>query len=93
MRALRRVAGVSRPDCIRNGEIMHRLQQRSIVDVCSKREEGELEVERDGEAMQEGNDRGDGRTLAKSSLAKAYPTPSYEYSIADVVGELHCKSP
>ena len=85
MIVLRRVAGVSRPDCIRKDEIRHRLQQRSIVNARRKRKEGELEVE-SGEVKQKGSDRGDGRTLDMLSLSKTYPTP-YEYSIADVVGK------
>ena len=37
MSVLRKVAGFSRLDCIRNEEIKCRLQQRSIVDVVKER--------------------------------------------------------
>ena len=49
MNVLRRVAGVTRLEHIRNEEDRQRLQQRSIVDVYSKGEEGELESESDGD--------------------------------------------
>ena len=39
MSILRKVAGVARMDRIRNEEIRHRLQQRSIVDVVRERRE------------------------------------------------------
>ncbi len=39
MSILRKVAGVTRMDHIRNEEIRHRLQQRSIVDVVRERRE------------------------------------------------------
>ena len=39
MSTLRKVAGVTRMDHIRNEEIRHRLQQRSIVDVVRERRE------------------------------------------------------
>ena len=39
MSMLRKVAGVTRMDHIRNEEIRHRLQQRSIVDVVRERRE------------------------------------------------------
>ena len=37
MNILRKVAGVTRLDCIRNDEIRQRLQQRSIVEVVKER--------------------------------------------------------
>ena len=37
MSILRKVAGVTRMDHIRNEEIRHRLQQRSIVDIMRER--------------------------------------------------------
>ena len=37
MNVLRKVAGVTRLDCIRNDEIRQRLQQRSIVEVVKER--------------------------------------------------------
>ena len=40
MSILRKVAGVTRMDHIRNKEIRHRLQQRSIVDVMRGGERG-----------------------------------------------------
>ena len=39
MSVLRRIVGVTRMDHIRNEEIRHRLQQRSIVDVVRERRE------------------------------------------------------
>ena len=39
MSILRKVTGVTRMDHIRNEEIKHRLQQRSIVDVVRERRE------------------------------------------------------
>ena len=39
MRILRKVAGVTRMDHIRNEEIRHRLQQRLIMDVVRERRE------------------------------------------------------
>ena len=38
-KVLRKVAGVTRQDCIRNEEIRRRLQQRSIVEVVKERRE------------------------------------------------------
>ena len=35
----RKIAGVTRLDCIRNEEIRHRLQQRSIVEIVKERRE------------------------------------------------------
>ena len=43
MSVLRKVAGVTRLDCIRNKEIRHRLQQRSIVEVVMERRENWME--------------------------------------------------
>ena len=37
MSVLRKAAGVTRLDCIRNDEIRQRLQQRSIVEVVKER--------------------------------------------------------
>ena len=37
MSILRKVAGVTRLDCIRNNEVRQRLQQRSIVEVVKER--------------------------------------------------------
>ena len=37
MNVLRKVAGMTRLDCIRNDEIRQRLQQRSIVEVVKER--------------------------------------------------------
>ena len=39
MSVLRKVAGVTRLDCIRNEEIRRRLQKRSIVEVVKERRE------------------------------------------------------
>ena len=39
MSALREVAGVTKMDHIRNEEIRHRLQQRSVIDVVRDRRE------------------------------------------------------
>ena len=35
----RKIAGVTRLDCIRNEEIRHRLQQRSIMEIVKERRE------------------------------------------------------
>ena len=51
MSVLRKVAGVTRLDCIRSEHIRCRLQQRSIVEVGG---EGELEGERNREARKSG---------------------------------------
>ena len=37
MSVLRKIAGVTRLECIRNEKIRHRLQQRSIVEVVKER--------------------------------------------------------
>ena len=47
MNVLRRVAGVTRLEHIRNEEVRQRLQQRSIMNVV--REKRELESEGDGD--------------------------------------------
>ena len=39
MSTLRKVTGVNRLDCIRNEDIRHRLQRRSIVEVVKERRE------------------------------------------------------
>ena len=39
MSVLKKIAGVTRPDCIRNEELRCRLQQRSIGDVVKERRE------------------------------------------------------
>ena len=36
MSVLRKIAGVTKVDCIRNEEIRHRLQQRSIVELLKE---------------------------------------------------------
>lgn len=39
MSVLTKAAGMTKIDCIRNEEIRHRLQQRSIMEVVRKRKE------------------------------------------------------
>ena len=67
---LRKVAGLTRMDHIRNEEIRHRLQQRSIVDVVRERRERWRVHEGDGETRKFSGKGNGGRDRRKAAQRK-----------------------